>query len=267
MKQIGNDNFLKGCTHMANTAIELIGINKQFKGSSTDAVTNAYLKIKEGNFITILGASGSGKTTLLKMINRIYEPSSGEISFFGENIKKMPVEMLRRKIGYVVQQIGLFPHMTVEENIAIVPKILKWDKLRIAERVEYLMDLVKLPSMSYKNRYPSQLSGGQQQRVGIARAMGGDPSVMLMDEPFGAIDAINRHMLQDELKSIQRKLNKTILFVTHDIQEAFKLGDKVVIMNEGKIQQYGTPSDIYLNPANQYVRDLIKSANERIINF
>jgi len=242
-------------------AIEFIKASKKFPSSEQYAVTNVSASIEEGSFITILGTSGSGKTTFLKMINRIHELSSGEIMFFGENIKKIPAEKHRQKIGYVIQQIGLFPHMTVEENIATVPNILKWNKKDIEQRVDKLMDLVRIPSKDYKKRYPRQLSGGQQQRVGIARAMAADPEVMLMDEPFGALDAITRLNLQDELLKIQKKLNKTIIFVTHDVNEAFKLGDKVIIMDKGAVQQFDTPRNILFHPANEFVTRLVSSEN------
>ena len=246
---------------MKRVAIEFVKVSKKFKGSEQYAVTDVSASIEEGSFITILGTSGSGKTTFLKMINRIYESSSGEILFFKENIKNIPAEKHRQKIGYVIQQIGLFPHMTVEENIATVPNILRWKKKDIAQRVDILLDLVSIPSKDFKKRYPRQLSGGQQQRVGIARAMAADPEIMLMDEPFGAIDAITRLNLQEELLKIQKKLNKTILFVTHDVNEAFKLGDKVMIMDKGRIEQFDTPYNILFHPANEFVTRLVSSEN------
>jgi len=242
---------------VARTAIEFRNVSKQYANTSQYAVTGVNMRISEGSFITILGTSGSGKTTLLKMVNRIYEATSGEILYFGESIKNLKIEEYRRKIGYVIQQVGLFPHMTVEENIGTIPQILRWDTDKIAKRVEALLELVCLPPRDFKKRYPRQLSGGQQQRVGLARAMAADPDLMLMDEPFGAIDAITRQNLQEELIGIQRKLNKTILFVTHDVSEAFKLGDKVMIMHEGKIQQFDTPYGIISKPANEYVARLI----------
>lgn len=244
---------------MGKCAIHINQVYKQFPNSSRNAVDGVSAEIEEGSFVTIMGTSGSGKTTLLKMINRIYEASSGDIVFYGQNIKSLKVEDYRKQIGYVIQQIGLFPHMTVAENIATVPKILKWSKSRISQRVDELLELVHLPPGDYRNRYPRQLSGGQQQRVGLARAMAADPAVMLMDEPFGAIDAITRQTLQNELLAIQKKLGKTILFVTHDIHEAFKLGDKTIIMHEGQIQQYDTPYNILFNPANSYVEKLVSS--------
>jgi osmoprotectant transport system ATP-binding protein len=244
---------------MDHYAILFDRVTKTFPKASRPAVCETNLHIEEGSFVTILGASGSGKTTLLKMINRIYEPSAGQIFVMGQDIRKVSVTELRRKIGYVIQQIGLFPHMTVEENIATVPKILGWSEKKIKERIEFLLELVHLPPRDFCKRYPRQLSGGQQQRVGLARAMAGDPAIMLMDEPFGAIDAITRSSLQEEIIQIQKKLRKTILFVTHDVEEAFKLGDKVIVMNEGKIQQYDTPLNIILNPANEFVSRLVHS--------
>jgi len=242
---------------VARTAIEFRNVSKQYANTSQYAVAGVNMRISEGSFITILGTSGSGKTTLLKMVNRIYEATSGEILYFGEHIKNLKLEEYRRKIGYVIQQVGLFPHMTVEENIGTIPQILRWDTDKIANRVDALLELVCLSPRDFKKRYPRQLSGGQQQRVGLARAMAADPDIMLMDEPFGAIDAITRQNLQEELIRIQKKLNKTILFVTHDVSEAFKLGDKVVIMHEGTIQQFDTPYGIISKPANEYVARLI----------
>lgn len=241
-------------------AIEFKNVSKQFKGSEYRAVDNLNLAIEHGEFITILGSSGCGKTTLLKMINRLYDPDKGNIEFFSEDISnKEPVEF-RRKIGYVIQQIGLFPHMTIAGNIATVPKILKWPKEKIDARVDELLCLVGLEPKEFKNRYPSQLSGGQQQRVGLARALAVNPDVMLLDEPFGAIDAINRINLQDELLKIYNASKKTYLFVTHDINEAFKLGSRVLIMDKGKIQQFDTPQNIVAKPANDFVKALIDSA-------
>ncbi|PTQ56886.1 MAG: L-proline glycine betaine ABC transport system permease protein ProV [Candidatus Carbobacillus altaicus] len=243
---------------MKKEAIVFDRVTKTFPKATKPSVNETSLVIEQGSFVTILGASGSGKTTLLKMVNRIIEPTSGTISLFGKNIREMPATELRRSIGYVIQQVGLFPHMTIEQNIATVPNILGWDRRKISERVDYLMDLVHLPP-SYKTRYPRQLSGGQQQRVGIARAMAGDPAVLLMDEPFGAIDAITRTKLQDDFLEIQKKLGKTILFVTHDVDEAFKLGDRIVVMNEGSIQQYDPPLNLVTRPANEFVSRLIQA--------
>ena len=243
------------------TAVEFKHINKQFKNSAYPALNDVSVSIEEGEFVTILGSSGCGKTTMIKMINRLYEPDSGDILLFGKNIRdENPVE-LRRKIGYVIQQVGLFPHMTAAENIATIPKILKWDKQRIKEETDRMLTLVQLDPDEFRSRYPAQLSGGQQQRVGLARALIANPRIMLLDEPFGAIDAINREILQNELKSIHEKSKCTYLFVTHDIREALKLGTKVIIMNEGRILQYATPDEIVENPADDFVANLIKTAD------
>ena len=221
------------------------------------------LTIKEGEFITILGSSGSGKTTLLKMVNRLYEPTGGKIFLFGEDISTVDVVKVRRRIGYVIQQIGLFPHMTIADNISVVPKLLNWDKKQTDERVDELLNLVGLLPEEFKHRYPSQLSGGQQQRVGLARALAVNPKIMLLDEPFGAIDAITRMKLQDELLRIHGGLKRTFLFVTHDINEAFKLGSRVIVMNEGTVRQFDTPARIVKNPADDFVASLIRSAREQ----
>jgi osmoprotectant transport system ATP-binding protein len=197
---------------------------------------------------------------LLKLVNRLYEPDEGKILLRGEDISAQDPVQLRRGIGYVIQQVGLFPHMTVKGNIATVPKILKWDAARIDARVDELLSLVNLDPAEYRDRFPAQLSGGQQQRVGLARALAVDPVVMLLDEPFGAIDAINRSTLQDELLAIHRESRKTYLFVTHDIAEAFKLGTRVLIMHDGNIMQYDTPDAIKNAPAGDFVAELLETA-------
>lgn len=244
-------------------AIEMTNVTKRFPDASAAAVDGVSLRIEEGEFITILGTSGCGKTTLLKMVNRLYEPTSGTISLFGEDISTIDKIVVRRRIGYVIQQVGLFPHMTISNNIATVPKLLKWDKSAIEHRVEELLDVVGLDPREFKTRYPSQLSGGQQQRVGLARALAVDPKIMLLDEPFGAIDAITRANLQDELLRLQRGLSKTFLFVTHDINEAFKLGDRVIVMSKGKVRQFDTPRNIALHPADEFTASLIASARKQ----
>ena len=249
---------------MAN-AVEFKNVVKQFKGAGYPSLDHINLTIEEGELVTILGTSGCGKTTLIKMINRIYEPTSGEILLFGKNIEEQNITKLRQQIGYVIQQIGLFPHMTIYNNIATVPKILKWDKEKIHKRVIELLQLVNLDPDEFKDRYPSQLSGGQQQRIGLIRALAADPDIMLLDEPFGAIDAINRVKLQNELIKIHEQSKKTFIFVTHDINEAFKLGTKVLIMDQGKIVQYDTPEAIQIHPANDFVRELIGSGNESYV--
>lgn len=237
--------------------IEFMQVSKQFSNNAAPSLKSTNLTIHQGKFITILGSSGSGKTTLLKLINRLHEPSSGEIRIAGNNIALTPATELRRQIGYVIQQVGLFPHMTVAQNIATVPEILGWPKPRIAARIAELLDLVELSADTFRNRYPAQLSGGQQQRVGLARALAGDPAILLMDEPFGAIDAITRLNLQNELLRIQRQLKKTIVFVTHDIPEALKLGDEVIIMHNGEVQQFDTPIQLLTQPANDFVRQFL----------
>ncbi len=242
---------------------EFIHINKHFKGANYKALDEVNLSIREGELVTILGTSGCGKTTLLKLVNRIYDPDSGEIRLFGQNIQEMDPVKLRRSIGYVIQQVGLFPHMTIYNNIATVPKILGWDKEKIRKREEELFRLVNLEYKEFKDRYPAQLSGGQQQRIGLARALAADPSLMLLDEPFGAIDAINREKLQDELLRIHEASKKTFLFVTHDINEAFKLGTRVLIMDKGQVKQFDTPEAIIKNPADEFVESLIRSASKQ----
>lgn len=246
-----------------SSVIEFHNVSKKFPGSDSPAVDQVSLTIEEGEFITILGSSGCGKTTLLKLVNRLYEPDKGEVFLFGENIAHQDPITLRRGIGYVIQQIGLFPHMTIEENISVVPDLLKWDKEKTAKRVEELLTMVHLEPEQYKKRYPSQLSGGQQQRVGLARAMAVNPDIMLLDEPFGALDAITRSDLQEELLRIHKELKKTFLFVTHDINEAFQLGTRVMIMNEGKVLQFGTPAQIVKNPEDPFVEKLISSARAK----
>jgi len=209
--------------------------------------------------VVLLGPSGCGKTTLLKLVNRLYEPSSGNIRIDGQPTHSVPAPELRRRIGYVVQQSGLFPHMHIEDNIAVVPKLLRWDKHRTSARIDELLDLVGLPPKAYRRRYPAQLSGGEQQRVGLARAMAANPSTLLMDEPFGALDAITRNRLQRELKRIHQQLRQTVLFVTHDVEEAVRLADQIVVMRNGQVVQYDDPERIVLQPANQFVSDLLGS--------
>ncbi|MBB6451588.1 osmoprotectant transport system ATP-binding protein [Salirhabdus euzebyi] len=248
---------------MTQKAIEISNVTKKFKQAEYNAVDNVNLTIDEGEFITILGSSGSGKTTLLKIINKLYEPNEGTIKLFGEDIAHVDSVQLRRSIGYVIQQIGLFPHMTIAENVATAPKLLKWNKKAIHERVDDLLNLVGLNPSDFKDRYPSELSGGQQQRIGLARALAVDPKIMLMDEPLGAVDAITRLHLQDELLRIHGGLQKTFLLVTHDINEAFKLGNRIVIMNEGKVCQFDTPKNIVANPADEFVSSLIESSRNQ----
>lgn len=246
---------------MTETAIEYQHVCKRFDNEAEDVVKDVSLSIPEGSFVTILGRSGCGKTTLLKLTNRLYELTSGRIMFYGQDSGQIPVNDYRRQIGYVIQQGGLFPHKTIEENIATVPKLLKWDKDTITATVHEMMNFVQLDYDTYAKRYPRQLSGGQQQRVGIARALAAKPRLMLMDEPFGAIDAITRRSLQTELLNLHKTLKNTILFVTHDIFEAILLGERIIIMDHGQVQQYDTPYNIMMHPANDFVRDLVFSGD------
>jgi osmoprotectant transport system ATP-binding protein len=236
-----------------NKAIVFQHITKSYDGGEL-VIDNLSLSVPEGELVTILGPSGCGKTTLLKMVNKLIAPISGSIFVDGVDIKDINAITLRRSIGYVIQQIGLLPHMTIKENINYVLSIMKVDKAKRNARAEELVELVGL-SGDYLKRYPRQLSGGQKQRIGVARALAADPKIILMDEPFGAVDEIARTLLQDELMKIQEKLKKTILFVTHDIQEAIKLGTKVVLLSNGKIEQMGTKEDLIYSPASQFVKD------------
>ncbi len=239
------------------SAIRFEEVFLKFPGASHPAVNGITCEIEAGQLVVILGPSGCGKTTLLKMVNRLYEPTSGRIYLDGADIRQMKATELRRQIGYVIQQSGLFPHMTVAQNVAVVPKLLGWSRTQYQSRIDELLTLVELPPQEYRNRYPSQLSGGQQQRVGLARALAGDPKVMLMDEPFGAIDAITRETLQNEILRLQRQLKKTILFVSHDVEEALRLADKIMILQKGQIVQFDTPFNILTRPANAFVHELI----------
>ncbi|MBW3657980.1 MAG: ABC transporter ATP-binding protein [Actinobacteria bacterium] len=238
--------------------IELQELTKVYPGTTSPAVDHISLQVPRGEILVLVGPSGCGKTTTMKMINRLIEPTSGEIILDGENVTHMDPNQLRRRIGYVIQQIGLFPHLTIADNIATVPKLLGWDKDRIRARIDELLDTVGLDPDTYRDRYPKELSGGQRQRVGVARAMSADPDVMLMDEPFGAIDPITRTRLQNEFLRVQRDIQKTIVFVTHDIDEAIKMGDRIAILNEGsRIAQFATPEEILTAPANDFVSDFV----------
>lgn len=229
----------------------------EFPGMARPAVNQVTCQVNSGELVVILGPSGCGKTTLLKMVNRLYEPTSGTIYLGQTNIQKIKATQLRQSIGYVIQASGLFPHMSVGDNVAVVPKLLKWDTAKIRSRVDELLDLVQLPPDEYRHRYPAQLSGGQQQRVGIARALAGDPNLMLMDEPFGAIDAITRTALQNEILRLQQQLNKTILFVSHDVEEALRLADRILVMDAGRVVQFDTPFNLLTQPINAFVRNLL----------
>lgn len=238
-------------------AIRFDQVSLRFPGASGAAVDSCTCEVAAGDLVVILGPSGCGKTTLLKMVNRLYEPTGGTIYVHDTDIRKLKKTTLRQQIGYVIQQSGLFPHMTVAQNIAVVPKLLGWANPKIQARIDELLALVELPPEEYRDRYPVQLSGGQQQRIGLARALAGDPAIMLMDEPFGAIDAITRTTLQDEILRLQNQLRKTILFVSHDVEEALRLADKILILKAGKIVQYDTPFNILTKPADDFVSDLV----------
>lgn len=237
--------------------IRFENVVKKYNELDKMAVDNLNLHIKKGEICMLLGPSGCGKTTTMKMINKLIKSTSGNIYIDDKNIDKVDPIKLRLSIGYVIQGTGLFPHMTIGENIAMVPKELGWDKARIDERIDELLELMELDPKVYKDKRPKDLSGGQRQRVGVARALAADPPVMLMDEPFGALDPITRGKLQDEFLRVQEKLGKTIVFVTHDIDEAIKMGDKIAIMKEGKLVQYASPAEILSQPADDFVAELI----------
>ncbi len=236
--------------------IRLEQVSKRYGASvAVDALS---LEVERGELCVLVGPSGCGKTTTMKMINRIIEPTSGRIFLDGTDVTHGNPVQLRRKVGYVIQQIGLFPHQTIATNVGTVPRLLGWDKARVRDRVEELLSLVGLDPAAYGDRYPSELSGGQRQRVGVARALGADPPVLLMDEPFGAIDPITRDRLQNEFLRLQEEVRKTIVFVTHDIEEAVKLGDRIAILAQGGIlEQHDTPAEILGNPANEFVADFV----------
>ncbi|MBU1802720.1 MAG: ABC transporter ATP-binding protein, partial [Actinobacteria bacterium] len=249
-------------SQVSGAEIVLEDVVKQYPGQASPAVESLSLTIPAGEIVMFVGPSGCGKTTSLKMINRLIEPTSGTIRIDGEDARGQSENALRRKIGYVIQGGSLFPHLTVAKNIAIVPKLLGWDTRRVQERIDELLDLVGLEPAKYRDRYPRELSGGQQQRVGVARGLAADPPVLLMDEPFGAVDPITRQRLQDELHSIQRELRKTIVCVTHDIDEAIKLGDRILILKEGaRIAQYDSPEAVLGAPADEFVEDFVGSGS------
>lgn len=236
--------------------ISLRGVSKVF-GNGFTAVDKVSLEIKSGELVVLIGSSGCGKTTTMKMINRLIEPSSGQILIKGEDILKADPIELRRNIGYVIQEIGLFPHMTIAENIAVVPQLKKWSPDQIKKRIQELLELMGLDPDTTTKKYPNELSGGQRQRIGVARALAVDPPIMLMDEPFGALDPISREQLQDEFLKLQATVKKTIVFVTHDMDEAIKLADRIVVMHQGKVLQCASPREILRNPANEFVRDFV----------
>ncbi len=243
---------------VSGVEIELEAVTKRYAGQRAAAVEGLTMNIPAGQITIFVGPSGCGKTTSMKMINRLIEPSSGKITIGGQNALSIDPDELRRSIGYAIQQAGLFPHMTVAQNVGMVPGMLKWGRQRVHDRVEEMLDLVGLDPAQYRDRFPRQLSGGQQQRVGVARALAADPPVLLMDEPFGAVDPITRGNLQDELMRLQAELHKTIVFVTHDFDEAVKLGDRIAVLgDQSAILQYDTPDAILANPANDTVAGFV----------
>jgi osmoprotectant transport system ATP-binding protein len=238
--------------------LELRNVSKRYQGQREPAIADLSFTVPAGEVCVLVGPSGSGKTTAMRLINRMISISGGDILLGGDSVLQRDARELRREIGYVIQQIGLFPHQTVKENIATVPGLLGWSKERTAARVDELLALIGLDPEEMSDRYPAQLSGGQRQRVGVARALAADPPLMLMDEPFGAIDPINRTRLQDEFLALQQKVRKTIVFVTHDIDEAIKMGDRIAILREGgKLAQYDTPREILIHPADEFVAQFV----------
>lgn len=241
--------------------IEFKNVDMIYPGGNK-ALKNVNLKINEGEITVFIGPSGSGKTTALKMINRLEDNTSGEIIIKGKNVREYDIHKLRWDMGYVLQQVALFPHMNVEENISIVPELKKWKKNEINSRIDELLKMVGLDSEKYRKRNSQELSGGEAQRVGIARALAANPEIILMDEPFSALDPITRLGLQKDIKELQQKIHKTIVFVTHDIEETFYLGDKICIIQEGEIVQQGTKEEIINNPKNKFVKEFISSRNK-----
>ncbi|MCF8081777.1 MAG: ATP-binding cassette domain-containing protein [Deltaproteobacteria bacterium] len=247
--------------------IQLRGVSKTFDGGTSYAVKDLSFQVEAGETVVLLGSSGCGKTTTLKMINRLVEPTHGHIEVGGEDVMNQDPALLRRRIGYVFQGIGLFPHMTIEQNVGLVPRLLGWSARKRGERVRELLRLVGLAPEDYADRFSEALSGGQQQRVGVARALAADPAYLLMDEPFGALDALTREALQQELLGLKKKLEKTIIFVTHDIFEALLLGDRIVILHQGNVQQIGTKKEILSAPATPFVRDLFGKPAKQLADF
>lgn len=243
--------------------IELQNVRKSYDGGKTFAVSDVSFRVRRGELLGLIGESGCGKTSTLKMINRLEQPSSGEILVNGENVRQQNAEQLRRNIGYVFQGIGLFPHYTVAENVCTVPELLAWPPSAVLERCRVVLELVGLAPAQFADRFPSQLSGGQQQRVGVARALAAQPELVLMDEPFGALDPITRADLQEEFKSIQRQLELTVIMVTHDMTEALLMADRIAVMNQGKVLQIGSPTELLNAPSDPYVRKLIEMPKRR----
>jgi osmoprotectant transport system ATP-binding protein len=249
----------KGPSPLSDAAtLEFRSVMKRYPGQREPAVENLSFTVPAGEICVLVGPSGCGKTTAMRMVNRMIDITEGDILLDGRSVKERRPAELRREIGYAIQQIGLFPHLSVADNIATVPRLLGWDKHRIRERVDQLLELVSLDAHETRDRYPAQLSGGQRQRVGVARALAVDPPLMLMDEPFGAIDPINRERLQNEFLRLQREIRKTVVFVTHDIDEAIKMGDRIAVLQKGgKLSQYAPPAELLMYPANPFVEDFV----------
>ncbi|CAH0120749.1 MULTISPECIES: ABC transporter ATP-binding protein [unclassified Paenibacillus] len=245
--------------------IQLQGVNKVYD-DGFQALKNLNLEFKRGEISVLIGPSGCGKTTTMRLINRLIQPSNGAVIVDGQDISAVDPVKLRRNIGYVIQNIGLFPHMTIARNVSVVPRLLRWDKRKIDERVDELLRLVGMDPDTYRNRYPSELSGGQQQRIGVIRALAADPDIILMDEPFSALDPISREQLQDELLRLQQELKKTIVFVTHDMDEAIKIADSMILMKDGEVIQKGSPESILRHPANDFVKSFIGTKRMRTDN-
>jgi osmoprotectant transport system ATP-binding protein len=239
--------------------IEFVKVTKRFPGQEHPAVSELSLRVEAGQICCLVGPSGGGKTTAMKLVNRLIEPTEGDILIGGRSVREADPVELRRGIGYVIQETGLFPHMTVADNIAVVPRMLGWSRRRVSDRIIELLELVNLrPAAAIAKRYPAQLSGGQRQRVGLARALAADPPVMLMDEPFGALDHITRSHVQDEFLRVHREVGKTVVFVTHDIDEAIKMGDRIAVLREGGVlAQYATPDELLARPADDFVAGLV----------
>ena len=253
-------------TAASGASIQLENLTKIYPGNPVPAVDNVNMEIKAGEIVILVGPSGCGKSTCLKMINRLIEPTHGRIRIGDEDVTDMDPVKLRRKVGYAIQASGLFPHMTVAQNIALVPKMIGWSRTKIKNRVEEMLDLVGLDPAEFHGRYPRQLSGGQQQRVGVARALAADPPVLLMDEPFGAVDPVVRGRLQDEFRRLQAELGKTVVLVTHDIDEAIRMGDRVAVFAAGgRLAQYATPGELLAHPADEQVADFVGAGGLRTL--
>jgi osmoprotectant transport system ATP-binding protein len=257
-RSLPSDASPRGLSFLTSSTLEFRNVSKTYEGSDRPAIRDLSLEVPAGDLCVLVGPSGCGKTTAMRLVNRMTEMTGGDILLDGTSVRTRDPSDLRREIGYAIQQIGLFPHLTIADNIATVPRLLGWSRERIRARVEELLELIGLDPAEMRERYPAQLSGGQRQRVGVARALAADPPLLLMDEPFGAIDPINRSRLQNELLALQARLRKTIVFVTHDIDEAIKMGDRIAVMKVGGVlAQYATPAELLMQPADDFVEDFV----------